>query len=409
MLGARGYGDNEMLTPPTALAYPSPESLTGKGVVCVKGSIHYREDRNIYYVAWYHAPHKKTYKLYKYRGIPCETRNLAEKLLASMQGDFENGFFRIEKYTRETPADVIPYLWEWLNAVNETLKPGMYKDYANSIKNHLEPFFLKHSVQLHEIQLDVLLKLMNSIEREGKGKMNVLYCLHACLDFAWRSNRIQTVLPFPKRKQYHVQRKPVQWLPEERQIEVINAIPQVHQPIFWWLKYHYRRLGEACALRKEDFDGETFTIRRTESARVFTDSTKTGDIHLIPMVEEFRPILEAMQQAQKKQPIISLYLFVNPDGKKPGKPYHVKTLGDLWTRACQQVGEHIRCYVGTKHSSCSQFINEKGGTESELQMITDHARLESVRDYARTEVARRKELMERKTVALVRRVGEASK
>ncbi len=99
--------------------------------------------------------------------------------------------------------------------------------------------------------------------------------------------------------------------------------------------------------------------------------------------------------------IISPFFFVNPNGKKPGKPYHVKTLGDIWRVACERVGENIRCYAGTKHSSCSQFINEKGGTESELQMITDHARLESVRNYARTEVARRKELMERKRVVQI--------
>lgn len=34
-------------------------------------------------------------------------------------------------------------------------------------------------------------------------------------------------------------------------------------------------------------------------------------------------------------------------------------------------------------------------SESELQMITDHARLDSVRRYAKTEVARKREIMER--------------
>ena len=41
----------------------------------------------------------------------------------------------------------------------------------------------------------------------------------------------------------------------------------------------------------------------------------------------------------------------------------------------------IGLYEGTKHSSCTQFINEKDGTDSELQMLTDHARMDSVRKY----------------------------
>jgi hypothetical protein len=131
------------------MKYPLSRNQTGEGGICVKGSIQYREDRKCFYVAWYHAPHKRTYKLYRYRGILCETRTLAEKLLASLQGDAESGFFRIEKYTRETPTDVTPYLWEWLNAISETLKPATWKDYGNSIKNHLEPFFRENPVQLH--------------------------------------------------------------------------------------------------------------------------------------------------------------------------------------------------------------------------------------------------------------------
>jgi hypothetical protein len=39
--------------------------------------------------------------------------------------------------------------------------------------------------------------------------------------------------------------------------------------------------------------------------------------------------------------------------------------------------------------------NEKGLSESELQIITDHARIDSVRAYARTEVKRKRELMAR--------------
>jgi len=31
-----------------------------------------------------------------------------------MQADVEKGIFRIEKYTKEVPTNVIPYLEEWI-------------------------------------------------------------------------------------------------------------------------------------------------------------------------------------------------------------------------------------------------------------------------------------------------------
>jgi hypothetical protein len=70
-------------------------------------------------------------------------------------------------------------------------------------------------------------------------------------------------------------------------------------------------------------------------------------------------------------------------------------LNNLWKKACEKVGEDIGLYSGLKHSSCTQYINEKGLGLSELQIITDHARLDSVKKYAKIEVARKRALMER--------------
>jgi integrase len=239
-----------------------------------------------------------------------------------------------------------------------------------------------------------LIQILNSINRTGKGKLNVMYCLHACLDYAWRSGRIKAVPPFPKRKQYHIQEPQIRWLPESRQIAIIKAIPTEHQPIFWWLKYHYRRPGEACALHKADYKDGVFTVRRTFSNRVLTESTKTGDVHKFECHSDFLPIIESMSKA------LSPFFFVNPYGKQPGKPYSLKTLGDIWGKACQAVGENINLYAGLKHSSCGQFLNEKGGSFSDLQVVTDHKRLESVKRYGEMALKRRRELMERKVIGM---------
>ncbi len=163
----------------------------------MKGSIQYRRDRGYYYVTW--DCKGKRYKIYKYNGEFLYHKKLAEKLLACMQADVENGIFRIEKYTKEVPTNVIPYLKEWLDYEKQHLSPATYKDYRNSIQNHLIPWFKKNPVQLHEIQYDVLCRLLGTIKRTGKGKMNVMYCLHKCLDYAWKSGRIQAMPAFPEK------------------------------------------------------------------------------------------------------------------------------------------------------------------------------------------------------------------
>ena len=141
---------------------------------------------------WWDKASQKEYRIEKYpgHGPMYQTslierhdngKILADKLLAMMQSDVERGVFHIEKYTKQQ-TDVIPYLNSWIEAVKATLSPATEKDYRNSIRNHLEPFFSDHPYQLHEIQYDVLVMLLNSIARKGKGKANVMYCLHAALE-----------------------------------------------------------------------------------------------------------------------------------------------------------------------------------------------------------------------------------
>jgi len=356
----------------------------------MKGSIHFRKDRGYYYVAWTH--NGKRYKIYKYNGEYLYHKKVAEKLLACMQADVEKGFFRIEKYTKEVPTNVIPYLNEWVEEEKPHLSPAAYKDYLNSIKNHLIPWFERNPYQLHEIQYDVLCRLLGDIKRAGKGKMNVIYCLHKCLDFAWKSGRIQAMPPFPEKSKYGIVDPVITWLPENRQIKVIEAIPEEHQPIFWWLKYHARRPSEAMALFKEDYDKtlDAFIIRRTFSNKKLVNYTKTHKQHIIPCHSEFKTIMKKMPAS------FGSFFFVNTKGKLKEKHYQHDYLVDLWAQACRTVGENIRMYAGLKHSTCSQYINEKGLSVDELQMITDHARRDSVLKYADVQVDAKRRLMERK-------------
>ena len=365
----------------------------------MKGSIHKHNKYNYYYVAWYEKG--KVHTISRYKGFLCRDgeiasmkgTEMAERLLSLMRADVENGTFRIEKWTQVSPSDIIPYLWTWLEEDGKTLTPATIKDYKNSIKNHLIPWFKLNPYQLHELQYDVLCRLLNDINRSGTGKKKVMCCLRRCLVHAFKSNRISAMPLFPEAKKYNIIDPIIKWLPEERQLKVIKAIPEEHQPIFWWLKYHMRRPSEAMALQKIDYDKgqDAFIIRRTFSAGKMIEQTKTKRQHLIPCHREFKKIM------QKMPPYFnSTYFFVNRRGMLDGKPYQHDAMTDLWHTACKKVGENINMYSGLKHSSCSQFINEKHYSLDQVQMLTDHASRESVKRYAVVLLEEKRRLLEGK-------------
>ncbi len=365
----------------------------------MKGTIGFATNVSRFYVSWYDQTTGRTRKIWHYKGLHMYSRDLAEKLLAAMQGDTENGIFQIEKYIRNV-NDIVAYLRKWLDSIKGTISLGTFKDYKNSIENHLVPFFRTKTIELNEVKYDTLMDLLGKIQRDGKGKQNVMYCLHACLDYAWRSNRIACVPPFPKKKAYNIVEPTIEWLPEKRQKAVIEAIPSEDQPIFWWLKHYLRRPGEAMALHKEDFKEGIFTVKRGFSAKQETERTKTGEIHILPILSEFLPHIEIENAKQKGNGIISPYFFVYARGKKDGKHYTHGVLNALWNEACAKTGESISMYAGLKHSSASQLVNEYGYNIHDLQIAGDWARLESVKKYAKIEVSTRQAILEKKIVRL---------
>lgn len=352
----------------------------------MKGSIGFRKTNagGYYFVSWYIG--KKQYKISRYKGMLCQTPDMAKRLLSVMQSDKENDVFRIEKFTHQA-TDVVPFLNEWIKAQTH-LSPATKKDYENSIRNHLIPWFEAHPIMLHEIQYDVLCNLLKDIKRAGKGKLNVMYCLHEALGSALKSDKILTIPPFPEKRRYGIEPTKIEVVPEARQIQIIQAIPVEHQPIFWWLKYHFRRPSEAMALHKEDYDPrkECFTIRRSFSNKKLVQHTKTHKIHIVPCHPDFMPWMDKLHID------FGAYFFTHNTSRLEGKRYQHDFLVDLWNKAARSCGETIRMYAGLKHSSCTAFVNEQGGSVDELQMLTDHARRDSVLKYTEVKLAAKRRI-----------------
>jgi hypothetical protein len=90
------------------------------------------------------------------------------------------------------------------------------------------------------------------------------------------------------------------------------------------LKLHLRRPSEAMALYKDDYDPdlEAFIIRRTISARMLVNRTKTGVEHLIPCQSEFKPVL--LNLINRPPRYISPFLFTCPSAVKKASGIHIR-------------------------------------------------------------------------------------
>jgi len=373
----------------------TPSCKNGSG--CMKGRI-YKHQRGYHYITWYDEKVGKNVNIYYHNGQKMYDRRLAEKCLACMQSDVERGLFRIERWKGKQQTDVVAYMNEWLVIEKPHLAPSTYESYETLIRVHLTPWFERNHIQLHEIQYDVLCRMLNEFTGadgrplKGKTKSNIIYCLRSCLGYAKKSGRIQTLPVFPEQSRYNIIEQPIDWINEARQTRIINAIPKKHQPIFWWLKYHLRRPGEAMALYKEDYIKEidAFIVKRGISNHQYIEQTKTKKIPPpIPCHPDFRAIMKRMVVRMD-----SPYFFTNPDGYLKDKRYTHGILWRLWDDAKKSVGESINMYAGLKHSGCSQLVNEKGLTIDELQMLTDHKQRKMVLKYASIEIERRRELLQ---------------
>lgn len=381
------------------------------------GSIYFEKDRGRWVVAWRMGGKSIKIRRYKRQFMACthyirkpdgsqepnkrkcQGYAMACKLKSLIQArweQFQEGKcdFRIEEFTGENWIDVIEFYRQWLReAIEPHRKPSTIHCYQSYFDNWIRPFFEQNPMRMHEIRLDNLNALLASIKLAPKGKLNVLMAMHSMMDYAWRCGRIPAVPPFPKKEQYKIVRSIPQWLTQEEHDAVIGQIADQERPIFMWLYYHYRRPGEACALYKTDYDqiNDAFWIRRTLSHRQIVESTKTYHEHYVPCDPDFTSIARRLAAADDGSP----FMFTNSRARRKSGRYTLEALRNVWYAACDAAGvRRIWVYRGLKHTSCTHFI-ESGGTIDELQMLTGHARRDSLSHYAEVTLSRKRMLMER--------------
>jgi integrase len=343
----------------------------------------------------------------------CQGYKLAQKLLSSIQGRWEQhekGLlrFRIEEFQKRGWTDTIEFFNDFLE-LKKKKSPSTYKGYTSYFKCHFEPFFKEYPVMLHDIQLDTLYKLKDSLKKidittnektdeplSPKMQYNIMNCFHAFLRYAHRSKRIPEMPAFPEKGEYELIRGEIpEWMTKEERARVLAQIPEPSIYPFLWLNYHFRRPGEACALYKTDYDviNNAFIIRRGISNRQIVEQTKTHQIHYIPCKSEFTPIVKKLINQNPDTP----FMFVNPLARRNDGRWTLESLRNVWYNACKKAKvKRIWLYRGSKHTSCTHFI-EDGGTVEELRMITDLGK-EAIQHYTDITLERKRDIMERSNV-----------
>jgi integrase len=176
----------------------------------------------------------------------------------------------------------------------------------------------------------------------------------------------------------------------QSQFEIINLIPKIHRPIFYWMVLHPgRRPGEAMAIYKFDYDRfkNSFVIRRTISDRELVNFPKNYLCNEAACHESFEPFLEGLMATDGP------FLFTNPLSRSECKPYGDYTLNKLWADACKKYGVNILMYNGVKHSTLDYYYNDLGVPLTDLMDLTGHKNLDCIKRYAGMKIHRQRSLL----------------
>ncbi len=373
------------------------------------GTIFQRKDCNPpFFVVrwpWQGKRHNVNYR----NGKKMYIRDHAVMLLGEMRSEVDRGTFSLDKFLRSS-GNVTVFLQDWIEQCQHNWGKGTLMGYNSMIRVHLNPFFEKNPILLHEIKPHHIQKLRAEIrkprtDKEGnplkpitpKGEKNIVDCLGAALRYAYDNELIDRMPKMPTTDDYGIQDPGPKFITLDRQRKVIEAIPAQHRPIYYWLAYHMRRPSEGMVLKLVDWqeDRLSFLIRRGMSGGVEVEHTKTKDIFECPCRDEFLPILRNLTTAYPLSP----YVFTCRESRHKDKRYTKEILNRLWNEARDSVGETVELYEGTKHSTMQSYLDD-GYDYTQVMEISGHKTLKAVQRYAHSRLERKRDLLNRKVVEL---------
>ena len=339
-------------------------ALTVRGLVCIN---HPKSQPNHYYLDWYYLGER--FKLFGFHSF-----KEAVMKANSIEQEITEHKFRRENYKGQTAKVNKKFAFKerfdtWMKIRNRDFKPGTNRKIEQYRKEYVA-FFGREDVR--SIGADRIASYHESMfgKTGNKTQYNKMGMLHSFFNSLYKREAINTMPRFPKVK--FKKNEPV-WINEDKQQQLLNAMPEQHRAIFIFLFGTGCRHGEVRALHWEDVDLKKgiINIRHNFSNGIIT-TPKTGEERKIPMTSAIKKLL-----IKQPRTLHSPFVF-----NLNGKPYYESSLGKIWRPACEEVGiEGVRPYDGTRHSFASQLVN-RGKSLEIIGEILGHSDPRTTKKYA---------------------------
>lgn len=309
------------------------------------------------FVLWYDFNGKR-YNVYTDKdGAAWYSKEAAEDLLTTIRYEIKTNAHDPEKYRPENKnrysfSNVLAaYLESRQNDVIHNRLGGAQRNLIEKGLNGVfAPFVkLEQLRDIRELKAYHLELLFNKHLPKWSPKTikNFSLTLHAF--FAWCKNmelidRIPSMPKLPTAIE-----KPIRWLDEQTQAEVLNAIDKAHRPIYQFMAWYGCRPREAMALQLQDvnWDERTILVQRAfKHTTGLLGSTKTRKIRPLPITEDTESFL---REAYSGKIGDETFLFINP---LTGRHYTIGALEHRWVAAwetlkktCTDAGKTPPAYV----------------------------------------------------------------
>lgn len=283
----------------------------------------------------------------KYLGIPVrDFKELADRLAMDINTDIDKGVFNPARYKQQKPLHLKQYSETWLDLIKPSISTATWHDYESSLRLHILPILGDEF--LPDINKDKLTRLLSSINREPKGKKNVMGCLNKLMSDAFDSGHISQMPKFPKMTGKNEIIPPgIEWIEPSEQFAILEKIPLADRPIFTFITLTGCRPSEARAFRKVDLKKDHIVFAKTFGRKGELKEVKGKKIMTWPMTDTIRELFESIPKN------LTPWIFPNP---RTGKPYS-KNINRIWNMGCKETGIKISLNNAGRHSFACQMLN----------------------------------------------------
>jgi len=324
-------------------------------------------------------------------GQPLDTYQRAFYFLSHIQYEIKHHAFDPTKYKS---SDIRKFLFE--NRITQFLqekkieeeKGNISPSYINSLKNYIKNYFLPFfkGMDIRDISSDDIKNFYHNLPNlKEKTIKNILDALKHFFRSLYRYEIIDKIPIFPI---IRVPESIPMWTSIKNQLKLLNAIPDIHKPIFTFILFQGVRPSEARALKWKDLDlpNRIVIIRRTFSSSKLVERTKGRNIKP-RLIHPF--VYEKLKELQRGLP--EAFVFINP---KTQKHYSKTRLEDIFRKARNTTGIDINLYAAGRHSVATNAAIA-GADIRAIRDYLGHADSRTTEIYTHLDVLSQKQIFEK--------------